>query len=255
MAIKQYIRRFGIINFFKNFNLVKRIYFNSIFYAGPNRLITQLCDYLPTTEGYYLEIGANDGISQSNTNFLERRFGWRGILIEPVPNIFKQLVRNRSSENTFWNVACCSFDYNSSQIEMTYGDLMSVSHFKTIDLDPEAHIAEAMNYLASNDQAYRFLANAKTLQEILTESMAPSVMDFFSLDVEGAEFEVLNGIDFDKFNFRFILVESRTLDRIKVYLESKSYVFVKEFSNHDYLFRFDENRMFENRGSISMSHL
>lgn len=241
MGVKHFLKKFGILNFLKNFNLVKRIYFNSTSYTGPNNLITQLYDYLPLSKGYFLEIGANDGISQSNTNFLERRFGWHGILIEPVPSIFKRLVRNRSRENHFWNVACCSFQYHSKEIEMTYGDLMSVSHFENIDLNAEDHISEAKNYLASNQHPFRFLANAMTLQEILTKSKAPSFIDFFSLDVEGAEFEVLNGIDFDKYNFRFILVESRFLERIRVYLESKSYVLVKDFSNHDYLFKFSEN--------------
>lgn len=241
MILKRLLKRFGIINFFKKFKWVKRIYFNSFFYQGPNKLIPQISSYLPYSNGYYLEIGANDGISQSNTNFLERRNGWRGILIEPVPKIFRELVRNRSNENIFWNVACCSFDYRSQEVEMTYGNLMSVSHFDNIDLDAEAHITEAANYLASKDHPYSFFAPAKTLHEILMESNAPSLLDFFSLDVEGAEFEVLNGIDFDKYNFRFILVESRFLERIRSYLESKSYIFVEEFSNHDYLFMFDND--------------
>ncbi len=192
---------------------------------------------MPLESGYYVEIGANDGISQSNTNFLERRHEWQGVLIEPVPSLFQKLIKNRSHKNFFWNVACCSFEHDSDLIEMTYGDLMSVSHFRNIDIDPDIHISEAESYLASNEHPYKFLAQAKTLQSVLELSNAPNLIDFFSLDVEGAEIEVLSGIDFDIYMFRFILIESRTFDRINIFLQDKGYVFVESLSNHDYLFR------------------
>jgi len=238
MKLKLLFKRYGVVNRLKKYNFVKKIYFNSQFYTGPNRLIAQLSEFLPYSGGYYVEIGANDGISQSNTNFLERRFNWIGILIEPVPSVFRKLVKNRSQDNVFWNVACCSFQHNSDEIQMTYGDLMSVSHFESIDLEVKEHILEATNYLASDEQTFTFSAKVKDLQSILKESNAPKLIDFFSLDVEGAEFEILNGIDFDEFNFKYILVESRSLQRILSFLESKSYKFVKNLSNHDYLFRF-----------------
>ena len=62
--------------------------------------------------------------------------------------------------------------------------------------------------------------------------------DFFSLDVEGAEIEVLKGIDFSLYNFKYILVETRSIENIKNYLESKKYNLIEKLSHHDYLFKF-----------------
>ena len=63
-----------------------------------------------------------------------------------------------------------------------------------------------------------FWVNTKTLNDIFNEVQAPKLIDFLSLDVEGSELEVLNGIDFTIYNFKFILVESRDDDEIIKYL-------------------------------------
>ena len=48
--------------------------------------------------GFFIDIGAHDGISLSNTYLLEQEYGWKGICIEPNPSVFKKLCKNR--ENT-----------------------------------------------------------------------------------------------------------------------------------------------------------
>ena len=71
--------------------------------------------------------------------------------------------------------------------------------------------------------------------------------DFFSLDVEGAELEVLNGIDFNKYTFNYILVETSNFKILKSFLVKKNYRFVERLSNYnikhlpefgDYLFKY-----------------
>ena len=54
---------------------------------------------------------------------------------------------------------------------------------------------------------------AKTLNSILVEANAPKLIDLLSLDTEGYENEVLNGINHDKFKFKYILVEQRILPK------------------------------------------
>jgi FkbM family methyltransferase len=246
-----FLRKLGLIRRIKNFRFAKRIYFNSRFYKGPNDLIPKINNFISYKNGYYIEIGANDGISQSNTNFLERRYNWNGILIEPIPHTFQDLVRNRSKLNKFYNYACCSFSFTPTEIEMTYGDLMSVSHFSNIDLEKLGHLEESIGYLASREQPFTFHAAARTLNSILVECNAPKLIDFFSLDVEGAEFEVLSGIDFEVFRFRYILIETRNFQRIDEFLSLKGYRFIQTFSNHDYWF--EDN--FEELKTISRTHL
>ena len=83
-----------------------------------------------------------------------------------------------------------------------------------------------------------FLAKAKTLNSIMEVSNAPKLVDLLSLDVEGAELEVLKGIDFSKFNFKYILVESRSVENLKNYLIPKNYELSQKYGEKDYLFKY-----------------
>ena len=70
-------------------------------------------------------------------------------------------------------------------------------------------------------------------------SLAPTIIDFFSLDVEGSELEVLKGIDFNKYNFKFILIENRDFKKIKNFLFDKKYKFIKNLTEIDSLFQYN----------------
>ena len=63
-------------------------------------------------------------------------------------------------------------------------------------------------------------------------------MDILSLDVEGAEIEVLNGIAFTKFNFKYILNESRNNEKLIKYFKKRKYLLIKKISKRDLLFKF-----------------
>ena len=82
--------------------------------------------------------------------------------------------------------------------------------------------------------------NSTTLTKILDEVSAPKLIDFFSLDVEGFESQVIKGINFDKYNFKYFLIETRD-DEIINFLLNKNYVFLKKISHHDLLFKYNEN--------------
>ncbi|CDZ30625.1 Hypothetical protein, partial CDS, partial [Neorhizobium galegae bv. officinalis] len=86
---------------------------------------------------------------------------------------------------------------------------------------------------------FEFGAVAKPLSTILDEGKAPALMDILSLDVEGAELEVLMGVDFDRHNFRFMVIECRNIDRMRSFLEAKGYSLLDKLTGHDYLFKFN----------------
>jgi hypothetical protein len=85
----------------------------------------KLSNYLQQEPGVFLEIGANDGYSQSNTYHLERHRGWRGILIEPLPHLFERCRRVRPTAKCF-NFACVAPD-GPPTVDLVDLDLMSVS--------------------------------------------------------------------------------------------------------------------------------
>ena len=191
--------------------------------------------YLPDRPGYFIELGANDGISQSNTYLLEAKHGWRGLLIEAVPHKFFQCKENRSQENSFACAAAVDFDYSERFVEMQYSGLMSIGETST--LDGESHSQDGVQFLAQGEEVVRFGAPARTMTSILDEVSAPERIDFLSLDVEGAELSVLNGIDFDRYSFAFMLIECADRQAIETLLAAHGYEHIDQLSHHDHLFR------------------
>jgi FkbM family methyltransferase len=206
-------------------------------YWGLHELDRQIEKYLSFDSGYFVELGANDGKLASNTLYYEKSRNWRGILIEPAPNLFLQCRENRSAENQIICAACVSFDYKDEFVKIIYSNSMSVSLNVETDIgDPFAHAELGRQFLGSGETVFAFGAVARTLNSILLEANAPARIDFLSLDVEGSEIEVLKGIDHGSFRFRYMLIECRDITRLGDYLKSLRYRLVEKFNEHDYLF-------------------
>ncbi len=223
--IRKYIN-FPIPSFFKK-HLKK--------YYGKNNLDQQLEKYLNFCNGFFIELGAYDGVTQSNTLFYEKNKGWKGILIEPSKSIFKKCKSNRSMRNFFYNCACVSFNYKKTHVELQFSGLKTYSpkylgkkRTKEYISQPELHWGE---------KSFLYKVKARTLNSILDQSRAPSEIDFLSIDTEGAEFEVIKGVNFKKYRFKYILVESNYLFKLKKFLASKHYKYVRKFNENDYLFQ------------------
>lgn len=234
MRIPQYVK-----SFLYNANFVSAVYFrmrgSSSF--SKNNLDLKLAQYLNHRKGTYVEIGANDGIQQSNSKYFETFLGWKGVLIEPFPENFTKLQENRAKRNHFVNSACVDFSYSKNHVDLIYSDLMTTSVGLESDLlDMNEHLKESEKYL-KRGKIHSFTAEARTMNSILVESGMPKNIDFLSLDVEGAEISVLKGIDHEQYRFKYILVECRNLDSMCRYLEAHGYSLENQFSQHDYLFK------------------
>ena len=64
-------------------------------YSQLNQDVDVIQFYKNKENGYFIEIGANDGINLSNTYLLEKNYNWKGICVEPIPDIFNKLKNNR----------------------------------------------------------------------------------------------------------------------------------------------------------------
>ena len=222
------------------FVYIYRYYLQKSFSA--NSLDLKMKKYLVKNNGFFIEIGANNGIDQSNTFLLEIKKNWKGVLVEPSPNKFFDCINTRSQDNHIFCNACVSFDYTENFVPMTYADLMSASKNLETDLiDREGHLNSSKGlFLNNNERRIEYGASAKTLNTILKESNAPKKIDFFSLDVEGSEIAVLKGLDFTEYKIKYILVECRDFTKMEVFLNSKKYLFKEKMSEHDYLFSLNE---------------
>ncbi len=91
---------------------------------GHDRIDAKLERHLPAT-GVFVEAGANDGYTWSNTYFLERWRGWSGVLIEGIPVLSEECRRHRPRAAVF-NCALVEPDFAEQHVTMTYSDLRSL---------------------------------------------------------------------------------------------------------------------------------
>ena len=206
-------------------------------YFGLNNLDEKLEKYLNYDDGFFVELGANDGVTQSNSLYFEKYRGWRGLLVEPAPQNYLKCIQNRSEKSSIFCAACVSFDYAQEFVRIAYSNLMSAPIGLHSDIEnPRAHAQSGKQFLGDRELVFEFGAVARTLNSLLVEAQAPAHIDFLSLDVEGAELEVLKGIDHQSFRFKYMLIECRDLPRLSAYLEQQGYRFLEKLSEHDCLF-------------------
>ncbi len=190
----------------------------------------KLEQYLNFREGVFVEAGANDGRNQSNTLFYEKRYGWRGLLVEPIPELAEQCRRNRR-KCVVENYALVSFDYDLPTVEMTYCGLMST--VRGALATEQEHIQRGSEI--QNIEPRELSVPAITLTELLVRHDFEQI-DFMSLDVEGYELSVLQGLDMDRFCPDLLLIECRDREKIDRFL-APYYAAEAELSHHDVLFR------------------
>ena len=180
------------------------------------------------TGGYFVDVGAYDGITMSNSYLLEKRLGWGGVCVEPDPLAFQTLktIRDQSVTKMF---CCAAFDDSGAELEFVQASksrgLLS-GLVKTID--------KYQDVLTDT----KIKVPTMGLTKILDEAGAPSVMDYLSLDTEGSEFVILRALDMQKYKFRFVSVEhnfvypKRAL--IRGLMERSGYVYIIENNWDDY---------------------
>ena len=146
-------------------------------------------------KGYYVEIGASDGIELSNTYLLEIN-NWKGICVEPIPTRYDKLIQNRPNAICY-NKAV----YHTSDLEV----LFTISN--RYDL-----LSGVTDYLTTYKDLVMFdhtdiLVQTKTLNDILIDAKAPSFIEYLSVDTDGTELEILKSVDLKKYKFGIIDVE------------------------------------------------
>ena len=152
---------------------------------------------------YFVDLGAGDGIYVSNTYFFEKYLNWKGICIEASDVLFEKLKKNRTC---ICEHACV--DGNRQRVKFTNDKaLKEVPYWRNLTggiIDEDTRNSDR---IIDKNFVWK---ETTTLKEILEKHKAPNVIDFFSLDVEGAEFRIMRDFPFDEYTFSTICVEKNS---------------------------------------------
>jgi FkbM family methyltransferase len=190
--------------------------------------------------GIYVDVGAHDGVSLNNTLYFEKNNNWTGINIEPLKKVYDTLVVNRPNSINL-NCAVCNNDgeteflCNTGYTEMLSGikDTFDPRHLQRLQ-------NENKNYGSSTEV---IKVTTKKLETIFDENNITHV-NYLSIDVEGAEFEVIKSINFDKVFIDVIEFENNYNDSsipIVNYLENKNFVVIHKSLD---IFMINKNSVF-----------
>jgi FkbM family methyltransferase len=166
--------------------------------------------------GYFIELGACDGVYFSNTLFFEKNLDWNGLCIEPNDNYFKELQKNRK----------CNL--SNELVYSVEGNIVDFAICEAVS----GIIDENIGPFTNKDKSIKKITT--TLSKILDSNNAPNVIDYLSLDVEGQEYNILSTFPFDRYKFRCITVEHNAPHvgptqqiLIRELLEKNGYKYVK----------------------------
>lgn len=172
--------------------------------------------YNSKKNGFFVEVGAYDGITDSNTYLMEKDYNWKGIVVECNPKWSENIIRNRN---------CIFFPYAVYNKNDAILPFYNTGHGLSGLVETNHH--QDIKTWAPIINVY-----TKTLTTILNNANSPKFIDYLSLDTEGSEYEILKTHDFDKYLFGYICVEHNNQlenrKNIRELLESKGYIFYRE---------------------------
>lgn len=183
---------------------------------GQDKFVDQVV-FNKKKSGTFVDIGAYDGITFSNSSFFEKNRNFKGICVEPNPGVYKLLEKRRTSKNLNVCVGNTSGKVKFLCVE-GYGEMLSCIY-------DEANT----EHLARVDETIKIHGGSKRIEEIglvtFDEIMDgnSSTIDFFTLDTEGYEFEILKMIDFNKYNISALAVEVNN-EAVVGLLEKHNYI-------------------------------
>ena len=180
-----------------------------------------VADTLPNNDDsrVFVEIGGHDGVTLSNTYYLERELGWQGTSVEPLPRAYGELTRNRNCITV--NACIAEYDGETSFYAISGGAEMLSGIPEKYDERHKRRIRR--NLKRQKSTAEEITVPCYRLDTVLRQNRIDRI-DYLSIDTEGGELDILKSIDLDALSVEIVSVENNYFTHdIEEYMSSRGY--------------------------------
>lgn len=184
---------------------------------GQDRFIAEKLGF--KRNGIFIDIGANDGITLSNSCFFEKHLDWTGVAVEPLPKAFQKLSINRNCKLAEYCVSDIDGTVKFLHCDVHNGMLSGIvsklhpKHIRAIDKMTD--VLRCENKIIQVDSI--------TPEQLLREHAIDKI-DYLSVDTEGGELDILRGFDFNAVVVHFVTVENNHYDlKIRKYMRQSGF--------------------------------
>mgnify|MGYP001166862571 CR=1 FL=1 len=182
-------------------------------------------------DGFFVEIGAYDGLRGSNCFHFEKFLNWKGIAIEASPIQFEALKKNRKCEVI--NEAISSSVKDVEFVEVTEG----LTQMSGINNDVFKKNNESLISKDTRSKTKNTVIRTTTFDKIIPEG---TKIDYLSIDIEGEELDLLKSINFNNYEINVISVENNIP-------KDQNFKFFFDNKNFEYFDRIGQDEIFFNR--------
>jgi FkbM family methyltransferase len=179
--------------------------------AKQDKFIFEIIMRQKKNSGFFIEIGAYDGVTFSNSYFFEKSLNWNGICVEPIEKYFNNIKQTRTCE--VLNAAISNYDGKTNFTHVENSPM-----FSGISENLEKEFSENLETNKSKVETFSVKIKKYNLKKIT----------YLSMDTEGGEEIILKNIPFDKIKIDIISVEDNlNLKKVDKILENNDFVLVK----------------------------
>jgi FkbM family methyltransferase len=146
--------------------------------------------------GFFVDIGANDGVSVSNSYYLEKQLVWSGICVEPMPKAFVELSQNRKC---ICVQGCVAGQDGEAEFLEVEGNEMLSGLASTLNQSHQQRI--------EGNRINKIIVPCFSLSTLLRRYQV-SAVDFMSIDTEGSEMDILSNFDWGGVKISVLCVEN-----------------------------------------------
>ena len=149
------------------------------------------------SNGYFVEVGAYDGESFSNTSCLSDQ-GWNGLYVEPIYEFYLKCLKRHDKNDVI--VANVAIGLEEKEVKIYQGDTLTTLDKAQVGRYNEIDWSKHISFFETTCDQMR-------LDTLMNKLEVPKNFDILVVDVEGKESEVFKTFELDEWTPKMLIVE------------------------------------------------